>query len=67
MSRRPPPRNFRVSVEGTSICIFHEVEAQALDDAARWERLAGRPALVVQLLPEYRVIKPGRFAQDTYL
>ncbi len=48
--------NYRVTVEGTSLCSFCEFEAQAVNLARQKARVFGLPVLVVQLRPEYRVV-----------
>lgn len=45
--------NYRVSVDGTSLCSFGEFEEQAINLCPA--RVFGLPVLVVQLRPAYRL------------
>ena len=47
---------YRVTAEHTSLCSFCDCEGQAVNLARQKARLTGRPALVVELVPAYRVV-----------
>ena len=53
---RQPPKNFRVTVEHTSICTYQEFEPAAVNEAGQLAKLTKHEVTVVQLRPDYRVV-----------
>ena len=49
-------KTFRVTIDGSSLCSWCRSEEQALNLARQKSCLTGRPALVVQMWPVYRVV-----------
>jgi hypothetical protein len=49
-------KTFRITIDRTSLCSWCRSEEQALNLARQKSHLTGKPALVVQMWPVYRVV-----------